>query len=588
MKKHVYRFCAGIACVIMFFCFTSTFAFAKESAVAEIVFVLDTSGSMNTNDPSRLAADGINQMVHSMLSNVDVGFVAFGDEVTDVVPLTGHAGREKLTQQVSTATYTGYTDAGGALETAVGLFSKSSPTEKYIVILSDGEIAMKTKDATDRSVAQYASAVAAAKDKSISIFTIGLEDELADINNSIFDAAKQSGGKTYYAPTANDLQNTINTILWTDLGFRKSAVASVMATGGEDHISVNLPGAGADTVRILLFSSASVRNIGINCTAEEMQIYSGKKFGIVELKKPSSQNIEVRFTGGGGERVSAELVTEYRAVAAAAVTYEDDVNYERVLRTATVTLTLNNAENSNENLLDDPYFEGEDILLEVDGKTQESQEVKIRNGVACFTRPVSETETLRITASLPHLALNLFPLEPVTLELESLPPPPDYRPLWITLGVLAVAVAGIAVFLLSRRVKIQKRLQQPEVPKSIYDFAGKLNLYVTHTSNGTDVAPQTFRLYRQFSKKEISLASILEQCGIKLEFRGAATIMFQPGANHSLIITNKSDCTLLKGHELIMRDHSYPIYFEEKMTIIFEDELSELTMIYKNVKPGDR
>ena len=39
-----------------------------------VVFVLDTSNSMNKNDPDRLAIDSIAQLIYSLPSNYMVGF----------------------------------------------------------------------------------------------------------------------------------------------------------------------------------------------------------------------------------------------------------------------------------------------------------------------------------------------------------------------------------------------------------------------------------------------------------------------------------------------------------------------------------
>lgn len=584
MKKHISKFIIFAACTIMLSNFIVIFAFAENSVGAkEIVFVLDASGSMQGNDAEHLAADAINQMINSMLSNVDVGFVAFGDGVTDVVPLTGHDGREKLTQKVSATSYIGYTDAGGALETAVSLFSGTSPAARYIVILSDGEIAMKAKEETAHSVAQYEAAVATAKNKDITIFTIGLEDELADVNNSIFEAAKQSGGKTYYAPTADDLQNTINTILWSDLGFRKSSVASVTASGKEDHITVKLPGAGADTVRILLSSAASVGDMSVNCSSEEMKIYSGKKFGIVELKKPTAQDIEVRFTGSAGQRVSAELVAEYRAVADAAVTYEDDINYERVLRTATVNITLKNFENQNENLLADSYFEGKDVRLTIAG---EEQDAKIQNGAIMFQREVASAQTLDIGVALPYSSINMFPVVPVSVILEAPPPPPIPPPTWTVQDTIALVIGGMLV-LGAIVTAVIMRLRRPyrcEINYA-YGFFGKLDCYIVWAKAGEyEIPPFSFQLGQLDKQKKINLAQLLQLGNINLEFQGAEKIWFFVGPEKSLLVKNNSKAELIFAGSTIGTGGQVQLVFGQKIYICFERDVDEIELYYRNVK----
>lgn len=90
-------------------------AFAADSpAHTKIVYLLDASNSMNSNDPQRLAVDAIKQMALSAPSNADLGFVAFNDGVTASVPLTGTSGREKLVAAAPHVSCIGYTDVVSA------------------------------------------------------------------------------------------------------------------------------------------------------------------------------------------------------------------------------------------------------------------------------------------------------------------------------------------------------------------------------------------------------------------------------------------------------------------------------------------
>ena len=47
----------------------------------EVVFVLDASGSMKTNDSKRLAIDGIAQLVYTLPSDYSVGAVVYNTDV---------------------------------------------------------------------------------------------------------------------------------------------------------------------------------------------------------------------------------------------------------------------------------------------------------------------------------------------------------------------------------------------------------------------------------------------------------------------------------------------------------------------------
>lgn len=158
-------------------------------------------------------------------------------------------------------------------------------------------------------------------------------------------------------------------------------------------------------------------------------------------------------------------------------------------------------------------------------------------------------------------------------------------------GILLLSIAAVAVsigcFVCWRMRKPQPKLPDPP-PASRYEYAGKLKLYVTQSPDDGDIAPMEYNLYRNFRKEEISLGTILAHCGIKLPFSGAHKIFFAPGANKALILSNHSDCTVLKNRDLLVKNHSCLLYFNERVHITFEDERSELILEYKNVKPSER
>lgn len=121
----VFLFCIIIVC--MAFAEETEFADLTEqnaSAEAEIVFLLDTSESMKTQDRAMRAVDAIRQGAYSLPSNYPVGMISYGTEVWEVMPLS--TDRQKLDMQLDQIQYGGYTNAGAGLSQAVALFSESN------------------------------------------------------------------------------------------------------------------------------------------------------------------------------------------------------------------------------------------------------------------------------------------------------------------------------------------------------------------------------------------------------------------------------------------------------------------------------
>lgn len=126
---------------------------------------------------------------------------------------------------------------------------------------------------------------------------------------------------------------------------------------------------------------------------------------------------------------------------------------------------------------------------------------------------------------------------------------------------------------------------RPAPGKSSY--VGKLNIYITRAPSGYDIEPLSYNLFRLPSSKVISMAEVLESCGIKEIFEGAGRIYLNSGQGRSIVLTNQSDCCIMKSGEILMKQKSYPLYEDAKVDITFEDEVSELTFQYKVLKPSE-
>ena len=138
--------------VLLIFCVTENIRGEEKSgnisSSGEIIFLLDTSASMNAQDRDREAIDAIRQAVYSLPSDYRVGLVAYNTDIqTVIVPGTPAAQMEEMLAGI---TYTGYTNAGEGLAQAVGLFSEGGASDCCIVMLTDGEIDMPDSRAGTR------------------------------------------------------------------------------------------------------------------------------------------------------------------------------------------------------------------------------------------------------------------------------------------------------------------------------------------------------------------------------------------------------------------------------------------------------
>lgn len=564
-----------------------------------VVFLLDASNSMNSNDQQRLAKDSIAQLIYSLPSNYYVGFAAYNTSVVSSIGMQDSHDREPVMEAVNSVTYTGYTNAGAGLKTAMELLSTVDATEKTVIILSDGEIIMNNDAATAESSSQFQSAVEAAQTAGVRIHVIGLGADMADDDNTIFSAATQTKGINYHAPQSTDIQGVIDSILLEQLGVKKTRAAIVDTDGGTEDITVNIPSVNTSRTRILLTSGNQIRNLKADFSAVNGWQYSGSRYTLLELDHPTDTTVHITFQGRAGGQVKVDVISEYVLTTQLDVSYTDSEpelsEAEYFDRMADITATFYDAGDSDRQMLTDTVFQGLLVQITADG---DSIPCYLKDGAITFQRTVDDDAKAVVQFDFTKLDTNLILEQPIFIQLEgppALPEPPqkDYRPQIIVGSLILLALIAILIIrLVSDRKKAKAAVAGSKFETRVegtsrYGYVGRLNIYITNTLSGHDFPPLTYNLFRIPGGKKLSLQEILDSCEVDEPFEGADKIFFQPAAGHCLLLTNESDCTLMQNREILMKSRSYQISLNSKVDITFEDEHSEIALQYRDVKPSD-
>lgn len=558
-----------------------------------VVFLLDSSNSMNSNDKTRLAIDSIAQLIYSLPSDYSTGFVAYNTEVVSSAGMLGSKSRETIMTAANHVRYIGYTNAGAGLSKAMELLGTVAAVEKTIVILSDGEIVMQDAAATAASSAQFQAAVTLAKENGVKIHVVGLGTDMEDNENTIFSASSATGGAGYHAPKATDLQQAVDSILLEQLQVKKTTAALIDASGGTEELDITIPSANASTVRVLFTSNSPIQNLKADFNAGSVKQFSGIHYTLLELERPTKKDIHVSFSGQSGSQVKVDVITEYAITAKTEIHYTDTDPVEDTAefydRTASLSICFYDADNPNLQVLADDCFNDLSVPLTINEKDGPGV---LSGGTIQWNQAVTADGSLSITVDLSKLATNLFLEQPIEVALEGpplLPPPPDYRPYYAAAAIGVVLLAALLLLLILRRKRSKPQpLPEPAPPvPSKYSYTGKLNIYITRTQSGYDIPPLAYDLFRLPSGRVLSLKEILDECNVEEYFEGASKIFFKSGAGRCLVITNNSDCTIIKNKEILLKNRSYQIPIDSKIDITFEDEVSELAFQYRDVKPNE-
>lgn len=562
-----------------------------------VVFLLDTSGSMKNNDPNRYAIDSIAQLIYTLPTNYDVAFVAYSSEISALQGFLGNSQRSRIMDAAEAVEYNGYSNAGAGLSEAVQMLESVSAKEKDIILLSDGEILMEDEEATSLSQESYRMAVARAAENKIRIHVIGLGEEMEDTGNSIFQAARETGGGVYYSPQALDIQSAIDSITEGQLNIRQMTSAIVDAGEGTENLSIDMPFAHADSVRVLLTSGSPVKNLKTNFTAENARQTTGERYSLIEMEEPRGDKLDISFEGTPGNQVRITLIPEYTVVPRAEVSYTDSVPKDegalKFEREAEIAYRFYKANNESVQLWTETYFNHSKLSF----VTEKGQEEKtLENGEILSKEIVKEDSDKKISFSCEAFPANVLRIDNVEITLEGPSLLPVEEPEKPPYGLYGMAVLGmlflILIILLLCRRKTPRTGFAPEEPNrpasGNSSYVGRLNIYITRTKSGYDISPLAYDLFRLPANRVISIAEILENCGIREIFEGAGGIYLSSGQGRSIILTNQSDCCILKSGEILMKKKSYQLFTESKVDITFEDEISELTFQYKDLKPSER
>lgn len=532
----------------------------------EIICLLDTSVSMKDNDPNRLAPDCVSIILDIALSEDEVGFVSYNDNVQCVEPLGSD--RNEILNSINSVTYEGYTNAGAGLEKAISLFSNEENKERYVLFITDGEIMLPNDVDTLNSISLYEKALQEAADKNIKIITvaIGGKQNAPDVN--VYGSDKQ---KIYEANTANDLLQVTRQILYDDLDFQKISVGT--GTIQNNILDVDLPINSnlLGNVKVLITSDGLLNNVAINYNAKDGVLYKGRQYALLDLINPQNNKLTLNMDFNSSNHINVDLLVEMVA--------NIKTNVELLSgKDIAVKIIPVSKEDETVYLLKDPYFENKNVRIDIQGNSILS---KVENGEICFTMPITEEQNDNIEANVHYEDLGINMKAPKVL----LQMPQRNNYIFYIVSII-VGIFFIVVILLWN--KKSRRPVDDIKTISPYEYAGKLKIYITKLKEDIDIAPMEYNLYRRFSREEISLAEILHQCGIELKLEGADKIIFSPGAQKALVLANNSDCTILKNRELLIKNYNTMIYYNERFYITFEDEFSEAILEYRSIKPSER
>ncbi|MDE7477124.1 MAG: VWA domain-containing protein, partial [Lachnospiraceae bacterium] len=549
----------------------------------EVVIVIDCSKSMEDVDSQYLAFDFIKGLAASLPMNCEIGLIAYNNEICVSLPIGSSTA--EFDKELSTLQYKQYGNAGAGIEAAVALF-QNNRSEKRIILLSDGEIMMDSKEGTEESNQLFNQAVTTAKNKGIRIDVLAIGEKIQE-GYTVYSATKNTGGNLYEIEDISKLSRYIDKLLFEEWGYSGSHIGKMDGTSAE--LTASLPDCMMEKVKILLIGEQQNENLTVNCKAGRIDVSKGKKYTVVDIKDPVSADISIQMISDKAMQIDAYLFSEYVYTISTGHSYMEDN------QTARFWVDIMNPEGIS---LPDGHLGNGGMELYLDG---EKMNFTISEGKVWFDKAFSQSSTAQIEIGFSDSFGNYYGIQEAKEEVivpvvEEEPKHIDWF-FWTVIAVFIVAVT--AVFCISYRKKKEQHTIRRQVvdmgtveslenttPKS--DFAGKIGVYVMHNRNDIDYPPESINLFARCRRDSITLEWILDTCNLPLDLKGAEKITFKPGADRSLVIKNNSKASVLIGRALLTKGQSYNLYYHEKVTFIFDEEDAEIEVHYKDLKPNER
>lgn len=253
------------------FCPRSVYAeeFVSTKNGLDVMFVMDYSGSMKTNDSQDIARGMVKAFVDTVHSaDIRVGFVAYNDRIlTSTSPLTIQTEEEraKLKELIDQEQYAGNTDIGLGLSYGYELLGEPSGRKQVIVLISDGEADLKGSDTgrTTEISRQDMSAVAQECARTgIRIYTIAFGDYDGN-TQTLKEISENTLAQMYTAETPESLIEVLYGIFGTNLDYSIREITDSVFAPGIQNIRISLEENYLDEMDVLLISPRKIGDVGI-------------------------------------------------------------------------------------------------------------------------------------------------------------------------------------------------------------------------------------------------------------------------------------------------------------------------------------
>ena len=292
---------------------------AAEGALnnrCNVVFVLDASGSMNTTDELGLRFEAINLFIGLLAEQGNfLGAVVFSNAIIerqDMMAINQNEDKSFVKNLLGAAPVGGWTNIGEGLLEAVEILikEKHNGNPSAIVLLSDGNSEMGSKEELVASLEKKADAIQLARENSIPIYSVCLNaDGTADISE-MEQISAATGGSFQEVSKAEHLKDVFNMFYTVVYGTATvNLIDEVFPEDGCIITEFEVPGFGVEEVNIVINGEA--KSISIqkpDGTNSDAVADISESFTLIKLTDVQAGNWMMTTYGVPGDRIKINMI----------------------------------------------------------------------------------------------------------------------------------------------------------------------------------------------------------------------------------------------------------------------------------------
>jgi len=322
-----------LTCILAISLFLSIVSIAQASGEIEdiaILIALDSSGSMNSEDPDGFWLDAIVAAIDLSPQNTNMALLAVSNTVvasTEFVDISERQNRDKLITTAQGVAIQGNTDFSAAFYAGVDLFESRHETNKHIVLIGDiGESGFfRPRDGYAAATERLAELTDKLSDMSIHVHLVFIGTP--SMNEQFMplwdDLVYRTDGSMIFVDQPQQLPQTIQSLYFGLFEYTKTITTAINTTDIPKEIQIRLPDFEPDRVRIHVSSTEPIEGIQFRADSGDISFNETRLHATIELRGEMPETATLVLPPNIGTELSIVTIIDGTVPEPYYVTYEE-------------------------------------------------------------------------------------------------------------------------------------------------------------------------------------------------------------------------------------------------------------------------